>query len=151
MNEWLKKIHILIESCFRMSFFSRGSNGRGANRGRGNNWQRGHRRPRFSIHFDVDPQELNQLFQDGFFNLVGQGIMQPRPKRPPFQPHQNFSGVCVPPHVSMQPEQPVNDVGKKLSISPLYIIMVYSCWVCVIFFACVCVGRFPRGVPRLRD
>jgi hypothetical protein len=58
-----------------MSFFSRGSNGRG--RGRNNFWQRGNRRPRFSIHFDVDPQELNQLFQAGFFNLVGQGVFQP--------------------------------------------------------------------------
>jgi len=65
-----------------MSFFSRGNNGRG-NRGRGN-WQRGHRRPQFSIHFDVDPHELNQLFQDGIFNLVGHGILQARPKRPPF-------------------------------------------------------------------
>jgi hypothetical protein len=47
----------------------------------------------FSIHFDVDPQELNQLFQDGFFNLVGQGVLQPhpRPDRPPFQPHQSLS------------------------------------------------------------
>jgi hypothetical protein len=57
-----------------MSLFSRGRNGRGANRGvnrgRGNNWQRGHRRPQFLIHFDVDPKELNQLFQDGFFNIV---------------------------------------------------------------------------------
>jgi hypothetical protein len=33
------------------------------------NWNRGHRRPRFSIHFDVDPQELNQLFQLG--SLIG--------------------------------------------------------------------------------
>jgi hypothetical protein len=102
-----------------MSFFSRGSNGRGANRGRGNNWQRGHRRPRFSIHFDVDPQELNQLFQAGFFNLVGQGILQPRPERPPFQPHQNFSGICVPPHVSMQPEPPANDGWQEIIHQPV--------------------------------
>jgi hypothetical protein len=101
-----------------MSFFSRGSNGRGANRGRGNNWKRGHRRPWFSIHFDVDPQELNQFFQVGFFNLVGQGILQPRPERPPFQPHQNFSGVCVPPHVSMQPEPPINDGWQEVVHHP---------------------------------
>ena len=90
-----------MEYCFRMSFFSWGKNGRGVNRGRGNNWKRDHRRPQFSKHFDDDPQDLNQLFQDGFFNIVVQGIMQPRPERPPFQPHQNFSGIYVPPHVSM--------------------------------------------------
>jgi hypothetical protein len=67
-----------------MRFFSRGNNGRGVNRGRGNEWQRGHRRPGFSIHFWVDPQELNQLFQAGFFNLVGKGILQPISKRPHF-------------------------------------------------------------------
>ena len=49
-----------------MSFFSRGSHGRG-NIGRGN-WNKGPRRPRFSIHFDEDAQELGQLFQDVFFN-----------------------------------------------------------------------------------
>jgi hypothetical protein len=70
---------------------------------------RGHKRPRFSIHFDVDTQELNHIFQVGFFNLVGQGILQCRPKRPPFQAHQNFFGIRVPPHVSMLPEPPAND------------------------------------------
>ena len=92
-----------------MTFFSRGSNGRGENKGRGNNWQKGHRRPRFSIHFDVDPQELNQFFQDGFFNLVDLGIMKPRPESPHFHPHQNLSGICLPPHVSMLLEPPAND------------------------------------------
>jgi hypothetical protein len=85
---------LLIVVAYRMSFFSRGSHGRN-NRGRGN-WNRGPRRPRFSIHFDVDPQELNQLFQDGFFNWIGQGIVQPRPERPPFQP-QHVPGIPVPP------------------------------------------------------
>jgi hypothetical protein len=94
-----------------MSFFSRGSHGRN-NRGRGN-WNRGPRRPRFSIHFDVDPQELNQLFQVGFFNWIGKGIVQPRPERPPFQP-QNIPGIHVPPHVSMQPEVPANDGWKEI-------------------------------------
>jgi hypothetical protein len=73
MHVLLRVFHVMLEYYFRMSFFSRGSNGRG-NRGRGN-WKRGHKRPLFSIHFDVDPPELNQLFQAGFFNLVGQGIL----------------------------------------------------------------------------
>jgi hypothetical protein len=60
-----------------MIFFSRGSHGRG---------NRGPIRPIFSIHIDVDLQELGQLFQDGFFNWIGQGVVQPRPERPPFQP-----------------------------------------------------------------
>jgi hypothetical protein len=49
-----------------MSFFNRGSHGQG-NIGR-ENWNNDPRRPRFSIHFDVDSQELSQLFQAGFFN-----------------------------------------------------------------------------------
>jgi hypothetical protein len=104
-----------------MSFFSRGSHGRGGGRGRNNFWQRGNKRPRFSIHFDVDPQELNQLFQDGFFNLVGQGVFQPhpRPERPPFQPHPSFSNVHVPAHVSLQPEVPINDGWQDIVHSPV--------------------------------
>ena len=85
MHVLLRFFHVMLEYYFRMIFFSRGSNGRG-NRGRGN-WQRGHRIPWFSIHFDVDPRELNHLFQVGFFNLVGHGILQPRPEIPPFQAH----------------------------------------------------------------
>ena len=75
--------------------------------GRGN-WNRGPRRPRFSIHFDADPQELNQLFQARFFNWIGQGVVQPRPERPPFQP-QRVPGIPMPPHVSLQPEVLEND------------------------------------------
>jgi hypothetical protein len=95
----------------RMSFFSRGSDGRG-NQGRGN-WNRGHRRPRFSIHFDVDSQELGQLFQDGFFNWIGQGVVQPRPDRPPFKAPQ-APGVPVHPHVSLQPEVPENNGWQEI-------------------------------------
>jgi hypothetical protein len=50
--------------AYRMSFFNRGSHGRN-NRGRGN-WNRGPIRPRFSIHFDTDPQELNNSFKMDF-------------------------------------------------------------------------------------
>jgi hypothetical protein len=81
-----------------MIFFSKGIYGRN-NRGRGN-WNRGPRRPRFSIHFDANTQELNSRFQAGFFNWIGKGIVQPRPKRLPFQP-QNVPGILVPPHVSL--------------------------------------------------
>jgi hypothetical protein len=84
-----------------MSFFNRGIHGRN-NRGRGN-WNIGPRSPIFSIHFDVDPQELNWLFQDGFFNWIGKGIVQPRLERPPFQ-SQNIPGILVLPHVYLQLE-----------------------------------------------
>jgi hypothetical protein len=89
-----------------MSFFSRGSHGRG-NRGRGN-WNRGLRRPIFSIHFDANSQELGQIFHDEFFNWIGQGVVQPRLKRPPFQaPH--APGVLVHPHVLLHPKVPKNN------------------------------------------
>ena len=80
--------------------------------GRGN-WNRGPRRPRFSIHFDADPQELNQLFQDGFFNWIGQGVVQPRPERPPFQ-SQHVPSIPVPPHISLQPKVPENDGWQEI-------------------------------------
>jgi hypothetical protein len=94
-----------------MIFFNRGSHGRN-NRGGGNS-NRGPRRPRFSIHFDEDPQNLNQLFQAKFFNCIGQGVVQPSPERPPFQP-QHVPAIPVPPHVSLQPEVPGNDGWKRL-------------------------------------
>jgi hypothetical protein len=94
-----------------MSFFSRGSHGRG-NRGRGN-WNRGPRTPRFSIHFDADSRELGQLFQVGFFNWVGQGVVQPRLERPALQVPQ-ASGIPVPPHVSLQPEVPKNEGWQEI-------------------------------------
>jgi hypothetical protein len=56
---------------------------------------------------------LNQLFQDGFFNWIGHGIVHPRPERPPFQP-QNIPGILVPPHVSLQPEVPANDGWQEI-------------------------------------
>jgi hypothetical protein len=67
----------------RMRFFSRGIHVRG-NRWRGN-WSRGPRRPILSIHFDADSQDLGQLFQVVFFNWIGKGVVQHRPKRPPLQ------------------------------------------------------------------
>ena len=73
----------------------------------------GPRRPRFSIHFDANSPELSQLFQARFFNWIGQGVVQPRPGRPPFQaPH--VPGIAVPPHVSLQPEVPENEKWKEI-------------------------------------
>ena len=95
-----------------LRFFSRGSHGRG-NQGRGN-WNKGPRRPRFSIHVDADSQELGQLFQARFFNWIGQGVVQPRPERPPFQVPQT-RGIRVPPHVSLQTKVPETIDGKRLS------------------------------------
>jgi hypothetical protein len=103
---------LLMKCCYRMRFFSRGSSGQNK-RGRGNS-NRGHRRPIFSIHFDVDPQELNQLFQVGFFNWVGHGIIHPQPKIPPFQPPPNIPHIPVPPHVSLQLEVPTNDGWQEI-------------------------------------
>jgi hypothetical protein len=95
-----------------MSFFSRGSGGRG-NRGRGRRpndfW--GNKRLHFSIHFDVDSEEFNHLLQTGFLNLAGKGAFQPHPPpaRPSLQPHPNISGIHVSPHVSLPPEIPTNN------------------------------------------
>jgi hypothetical protein len=94
-----------------MSFFSRGIHGRN-NMGRGN-WNRGPRRPRFLIHFDAYPQELNHLFQVGFFNWIGQGVVQPRLERPPCQP-QHVLGILFLPHISLQLEVPENDEGQEI-------------------------------------
>jgi hypothetical protein len=58
--------YLLINVADMMRFFNKGSHGQN-NRGRGS-WNRGTRRPRFSIHFDADPKELNQLLQAVFFN-----------------------------------------------------------------------------------
>jgi hypothetical protein len=105
------KDYFLINNACNMSFFSRGSHGRG-NKGR-INWNRGLRRPRFSIHFDVDSQELGQLFHAGFFDWIRQVIVQARPKRPHFQALQ-APGILIPPHVSLEPEVPKNDGWQEI-------------------------------------
>jgi hypothetical protein len=102
---------LLIIVAYKMSLFSKGIHGRN-NRGRCN-WNIGPIRPIFSIHFDGDPKELNHIFQDGFFNWIGKGIVQPRQERPPFHP-QNVPGIPVPPHVSLQPEFPENDECQEI-------------------------------------
>jgi hypothetical protein len=110
MYGYLKDYLLISHEC-RMSFFSQGSHGQG-NRGRGN-WNLGPRRPRFSIHFDVDSQKLGQLFHAKFFNCIGQGIVQPRHGRPPFQAPQAL-GIPVRPHVSLQPEVLENDGWQEI-------------------------------------
>ena len=45
---------------------------------------------RFSIHFDVDLDEFNQLLQIGYLNLGGQPTL-PHPPAPPSAPLQQHS------------------------------------------------------------
>jgi hypothetical protein len=47
---------------------------------------------RFSIHFDVDSEEFNQLVQIGYLNIVGHPALPPpqAPPNPPLQPHMIF-------------------------------------------------------------
>ena len=42
----------------------------------------------------------------------------PRPERPPFQPHQSFSNVHIPTHVSLRPEVPINDGWQEIFHQP---------------------------------
>jgi hypothetical protein len=58
-------------------------------------------------------KSLASCFRPGFFNWIGQGVVQPRPERPPFQVPQ-APGIPVPPHVSLQPEVPENDGWQEI-------------------------------------
>jgi hypothetical protein len=68
-----------------MSFFSRGNNFSGNRGNRGNKGRmpnafgkRGrNKRMRFSIHFDANSEEFNQLVQTGYLNLIGHPAFQP--------------------------------------------------------------------------
>jgi hypothetical protein len=114
-----------------MRFFSRGSNrsdnrGNRGNRGRGPNafWQRGrNKRMIFSIHFDANSKEFNQLVHTGYLNLVGHPTFHPPqpPVRPHFQPndlqpHPSIVDIPNQPHVQAQP--PVNDGWKNAPVNP---------------------------------
>jgi hypothetical protein len=81
-------------------------------RGRRTNyfWQGGNKRLQFSIHFDVDFEEFNKLFQIGFLNLVRKRDFPPPPRHgnPPLHPHPSISSIPVEPHVSLPPEIPIN-------------------------------------------
>jgi hypothetical protein len=58
---------------------------------------------RFSIHFDVDSEEFNQLVQTGYLNLGGKPTLpQPQaPPNPPLQPHPSIAyfpePLCIQP------------------------------------------------------
>jgi hypothetical protein len=116
-----------------MILFSRSNYNRGTEDNRGNrgNWNIGknvgrkrgrNKRLRFSIQFDVDYEEFNQILQTGFLNLTGQGHFHPPqpPVKPPLQPHPNIVGIPIQSHVSMQPEHQDNDDWKNVVNSPPY-------------------------------
>jgi hypothetical protein len=101
--------------CVRMRFFSRGSHGRrGNNRGRGlGPWKMGNKRLQFSIHFDADSEEFNQLLQTSFLNLAGQQAY--RPPLMPENPRPSID-ILVPNHVSSPLVRPNMMAGKMLYI-----------------------------------
>jgi len=76
-----------------MIFFSKGNNCFGNRGNRGNRsripnafGQRGRdKRRRFSIHFDANSEEFNQLVQIGYLNLAGHPAFHP--PQPPIIPH----------------------------------------------------------------
>ena len=123
-----------------MIFFSRGSHGRN-NRGRGN-WNRGPRRPKFSIHFDANPQELNQLFQAGFFNWIGQGIVQPRSERPPFSLKTSMEFMCLLMCPCNQKSLQMMD-GKRLSTRLSLTIMAGPIFHYLLHHLTILMSRFP--------
>jgi hypothetical protein len=108
-----------------MSFFSRGNNrgGNGGNRGRrgrGPNtfWQpRGHKKLRFSIHFDVDSDEFQEVIQTGHLNLGGQQAL-PQPQATPnviLQPHPGIVNIpesLAQPHVDGWGNLPANPSSR---------------------------------------
>jgi hypothetical protein len=108
----------LTNYCCRMSFFSRGSNGRN-NRGRGN-WHEGHRRPQFSIHFDVDPARVEpNCFKLGSLIWLAMGYCILDLKGPLFNNLRIFLAFLFPHMCRCNPNLPQMTVGKKLSINLL--------------------------------
>jgi hypothetical protein len=77
----------------RIIFFSRGGHGRRRNNiGTGlGPWKRGKKRLIFSLHFDADSEEFNQLMQTGFLNLAGQQAY-----RPPLIPNNPHPSISIP-------------------------------------------------------
>jgi hypothetical protein len=91
-----------------MSFFSRGNNrfenrGNRGNRGRGPNAfgkRSRNKRMRFSIHFDENYEEFNQLVQTSYLSLTGHRAFHPPHPLviPPLQLHLSIADI---------PEQPI--------------------------------------------
>jgi hypothetical protein len=70
----------------------------------------------FSIHFDVDSEEFNQLVQIGHLNLGGKPTF-PQPFSPPnvpLQPHPSIMDVPEP------PLHPMDDGWKKTMYPPFW-------------------------------
>jgi hypothetical protein len=67
------------------------------------------KRMRFSIHFDANSEEFNQLVQTDYLNLVGHPALPPpqAPLDPPLQPHPSIVDFPEP------PMQPTNDGWEK--------------------------------------
>jgi hypothetical protein len=77
--------------------------------------QRGrNKRMRFSIHFDANSEEFNQLVQTGYLNLVGHPALPPpqAPIAPPLQPHPSIVDFPEP------PMQPTNDGWENIPANP---------------------------------
>jgi hypothetical protein len=79
-------VFMLIDELFQSGNNKDNRGNRGNwNRGQQDGWPRGrNKRLRFSVHFDVDSEEFNQLLQTGLINLAGQGYFNPPP--PPIRP-----------------------------------------------------------------
>jgi len=80
---------------------------------------RGKKILQFSINFDVDSEEFNQLLQIGFLKLAGKISFQPSPppEGPPLRPHTSIFVITVQPHVSLPHEIPTN-YGWNDVVSP---------------------------------
>jgi hypothetical protein len=69
---------------------------------------------RFSIHFDTNSKEFNQLVQTDYLNLVGHPALPPpqAPPAPPLQPHPSIVDFPKP------PMQPTNDGWENIYANP---------------------------------
>jgi hypothetical protein len=88
-------------------------------RGRGSNtfWQpEGHKKLRFSIHFDVDSDEFHQLIQIGHLNLGGQQAF-PQPQAALYAILQPHPGIV---NILESPVQPNIDGWGNLPANPSF-------------------------------
>jgi hypothetical protein len=111
-----------------MSFFSRG-NMRSNKGGRGKRpnmfWEQGiHKKSGFSIHFDVDSNEFNQLFQTSQINLSGKLFLPLAHPNEPLQSHHSIMEIHEP-HIhpanvgyNNNPTNPLFSSNAKWPTSP---------------------------------